>query len=202
MRMRQWSPRDLFLALALLGVWLLLVLPNGAGATTSPDGWAATARATAGTVAQRWSADIPADARLGAEPVTRCNRVDGRHATCPVAIALLASDRVGRRPWRCATTVMVSRTSGRPAARRTGSRCTPFPKPAAVPDPRAALGAAYALGAVGDLACLPAASGRVTCVLRYRGAGGSRCVGAASVPLHRLPGAVALGGPVCSRRQA
>jgi hypothetical protein len=199
MRMHQWGPRDICLALALLGVWLLLVLPNGAGATTSPDGWAATARATAGTVAQRWSAEIPADARLGAEPVGRCNRVDGRHATCHVAIALLASDRVGRRPWRCATTVMVSRTSGRPAARRTGSRCTPFPKPAAVPDPRAALGTAHALGAAGDLACLPAGTGRVTCVLRYRGAGGSRCVGAASVPLHRFASAVALGEPVCTR---
>jgi hypothetical protein len=199
MRMHQWGPRDLFLALALLGVWLLLVLPNGAGATTSTDGWAATARATAGTVAQRWSADIPADARLGAEPVNRCSRVDGRHATCHVAIALLASDHSGRRPWRCTTTVMVSRTSGRPATRRTGSRCTPFPKPAAVPDPRAALGTAHALGAVGDLACLPAGSGRVTCVLRYRGPEATQCLGAASVPLHRFAGAVALGEPVCTR---
>src|SRR5262249_52967914 len=99
----------------------------------------------------------------------------------------------------CATTVMVSRTNGRVAARRTDSHCAPFPKPAAMPDPRAALGSAHALGAVGDIACLPAGDGRVTCVVTYRGAGGARCIGATSVPLGRFASAVGLGEPLCTR---
>jgi hypothetical protein len=199
MRMHQWTPRDVALALALLGVGLLLALPNGAGAKPSRDTWPPTARAAAGTAAQRWVADVPAAARLGAEPAGRCRRVDGRNAACPVAIALLANNRAGRQPWRCAATVMVTRTNGRVAARRMGSGCTPFPKPAAMPDPRAALGSAHALGAVGDIACLPGSDGRVTCVVTYRGAGGARCVGAASVPLGRFASAVALGEPLCAQ---
>jgi hypothetical protein len=199
MRLHDWTPRDLALALALLGVALLLSLPNGASAKLSPDDWATTARATAGTVAQRWSTDVAADARLGAEPAGRCSSTDGRHAACPVAIALLASDGAARRPWRCAATLMVSRAQGRLATRRLHTHCTPFPKPSAMPDPRAALGTAHALGAVGDLACLPAGDGRVSCVATYRGAAGTRCVGAASVPLGRLASAVALGEPLCTQ---
>jgi hypothetical protein len=202
MRMHQWTPRDIALALALLGVWLLLALPNAAGAAASRDTWTATARVAAGSVAQRWAADIPATARLGAEPAGRCHRIDGRNAACPVAIVLLANNRTGSAPWRCGTTVMVSRTNGRVAARRTDSHCTPFPEPAAMPDPRAALGSAHALGAVGDIACLPGGNGRVTCVTTYRGAGGARCVAATSVPLRHFADAVALGQPLCARRQA
>jgi hypothetical protein len=54
---------------------------------------------------------------------------------------------MGRRPWRCSATVLVSRTRGRLAGERTNTRCAPFPPPAAVPDPAAALGTAFALDA-------------------------------------------------------
>jgi hypothetical protein len=38
---------------------------------------------------------------------------------------------MGRRPWRCSATVLVSRTRGRLAGERTNTRCAPFPPPAA-----------------------------------------------------------------------
>ena len=170
--------------------------PSRADAVAA-DAWPTAARSTARTVALRWSADVPADARLGAEPPGRCRRVDGRHAACPIAIAVLASDARGPRPWRCSATVLVSRTGGRLAAQRTDTRCTPFPPPSAVPDPRASLGTALALGANGDITCLPAGDGRVTCVMIHAGPSTERCIAAASVALRRLTRSIALGAPVC-----
>jgi hypothetical protein len=118
------------------------------------------------TVALRWSASVPATARLDAEPTGRCRRLDGRHAACPIAITVLANDATRQRPWRCSATVRVPRTGDQLAGQRTDTRCTPFPPPPAVPDPAAALGTAFALDANGDIACLPASDGRVTCVMR------------------------------------
>lgn len=104
---------------------------------------------------------------------------------------------MGRRPWRCSATVLVSRTRGRLAGERTNTRCAPFPPPAAVPDPAAALGTAFALDVNGDIACLPANDGRVTCMMRYVAPTAERCIGAASVPLRRPARSIALGAPVC-----
>jgi hypothetical protein len=161
------------------------------------DAWPTAARSTARSVALRWSANVPATARLGAEPPARCRRLDGRHAACPIAIAVLARDARGQRPWRCSATVLVSHTRGRLAGERTNTRCAPFPPPSAVPNPAAALGTAFALDANGDIACLPASDGRVTCVMRYAAPTAERCIGAASVPLRRPARSNALGAPVC-----
>lgn len=165
------------------------------------DAWPAAARSMARTVAVRWSAEVPAAARLGAEPPGRCRRLDGRHAACPIGIAVLANDGKGHRPWRCSATVRVVRTGDGLAAQRTNTHCTPFPPASAVPDPAAAIGAAVALGANGDIACLPAGDGRVTCVMRYTAPAAARCIAAASVPQRRPARSIALGAPVCLRLQ-
>jgi hypothetical protein len=186
---------------------LLLIVGAIAVATAVPDvtrashaeagAWPAAARSMARTVAVHWSANVPATARLGAEPPSRCRRLDGRHAACPIAIAVLASDANGQRPWRCSATVVVSRSGDRLAAQRRNTRCTPFPSPSAVPDPAAAVGTAVALDANGDIACLPGGDGRVTCVMRYTAPTAGHCIAAASVPHRRPARSVALGAPVC-----
>jgi hypothetical protein len=186
---------------------LLLIVGVIAAASAMPDAtrashanagaWPAGARSMARTVAVHWSADVPVAARLGAEPADSCRRLDGRHAACPIAIAVLASDAKGRHPWRCSATVLVSLTGDRLATERKNTRCTPFPRPSAVPDPAAAVGTAVALDANGDIACLPAGDGRVTCVMRYTAPTAGRCIAAASVPHRRPARSVALGAPVC-----
>jgi hypothetical protein len=177
-------------------VALSVILP----ATASAAAWPTVARSMAGTVAARWAADLPADARLGAEPPGRCRLVGPGHAACPIGIALLARDATSRRPWRCAATVLVSRTGDRVATRRTGTRCTRFPSATAVPDAAAAFGTAFALDATGDIACLPAGNGRTTCVVRYVAGAADRCIRAASVPLGAPARSLALGAPICRRR--
>jgi hypothetical protein len=151
-------------------------------------------------LSSRWAADVRATARLGAEPPGRCRRLDGQHASCAIGIAVLASGAGGRRPWRCSATVLVSRAGDQLAGRRTNTRCALFPPPSAVPEPRAALGTAFALDANGDIACLPASIGRVTCVMSYAAPTGERCIGAAPTPLSRPARSVALGAPVCRAR--
>jgi hypothetical protein len=195
--------------LVLGAIALAMVMAGRAGASqthvedanrsqpAAADAWPTAARSLARTVGLRWSANVPATARLGAEPLGRCRRLDGRHAACPIAIAVLASDATGQRPWRCSATVLVSRTVDRLAGERTNTRCAPFPPPSAVPEPAAALGTAFALDVNGDVACLPASSGRVTCVMRYAAPTAERCIGAASVPLGRPARSTALGAPVC-----
>jgi hypothetical protein len=187
--------------LVILGaIVLATAMPGAARASQAPAGaWPAAARSLAGTVAVRWSAEVPAAARLGAEPPGRCRRSDGRHAACPIAIAVLAHDAKGRRPWRCSATVVVSHRGERLVSQRTNTRCTPFPSASAVPDPAAAIGTAVALDANGDIACLPANDGRVTCVMRYTAPGAGRCIAAASVPQRRPAHSIALGAPVCLR---
>jgi hypothetical protein len=186
---------------------LLLVVAAIAAASTMPDAtrashahagaWPAGARSMARSVAVHWAANVPATARLGAEPPGSCRRLDGRHAACPIAIAVLASDANGRQPWRCSATVLVSLTGDRLATERKNTRCTPFPRPSAVPDPAAAVGTAVALDANGDIACLPAGDGRMTCVMRYTAPTAEHCIAAASVPHRRPARSVALGAPVC-----
>jgi hypothetical protein len=186
---------------------LLLIVGVIAAASAMPDAtrashahagaWPAGARSMARAVALHWSAHVPVAARLGAEPAGRCRRLDGRHAACPIAIAVLASDAKGRRPWRCSATVLVSRAGDRLATERQNTRCTPFPPPSAMPDPAAAIGTAVALDANGDIACLPAGDGRVTCVMRYTAPTAGHCIAAASVPHRRPARSVALGAPVC-----
>jgi hypothetical protein len=166
-------------------------------APASAAPWPAAARAEANAGAARWSADVLPAARLGAEPPGRCTQIDTAHAACPIAIVVWARDYAGRRPWRCSATAVVSRAGDRLTSRRTATRCAPFPRPAAVPDPAASLGAAVALGANGDLACLPANDSRTTCVMTYVARTGERCLRAASVPPGRPARAVALGEPIC-----
>jgi hypothetical protein len=196
---RRWQ-----LLVPLFGVLLLLtLLATGARASqaasdeSTSTAWPAGARVTAGTVAQRWAANVRADARLGAEPAGHCRRLDNRHAVCPVAIVVLARDVIARRPWRCTAKVLVSRAAGHLAGTRTNSDCVPFPEPERVPDPSTVLGTAFALDANGDVACLPGSGRRMTCVMSYATPTGGPCFGAASVPLGRPSGAVALGAPVC-----
>jgi hypothetical protein len=153
--------------------------------------------AAANAAARDWAADVPTHSRLGAEPAGRCRRLDAGHAACPIAIVVLARDGAGRRPFRCSATVRVAGAAHRVAARRLNTRCTPFPALTEVPDPAGALGTAFALTANGDVSCLPANGGRVTCVMRYAGRDGARCIGAASVPRDHLVGSAALGPPVC-----
>jgi hypothetical protein len=179
--------------LAVLAVGAVVVPDMTRASVTATDPWPAAARSTAGTVAARWAATVRPTAQLGAEPPGSCRRLDGRHAACPIAIVVLARDALSRRPWRCSATVLVARAGDGLAGRRTDTRCAPFPAPAAVPDPAAALGTAAALHANGDIACLPASDGRVTCVMRYA----KGCIAAASVPLGRPGRGVALGAPVC-----
>jgi hypothetical protein len=200
---RRWQ-----LLMPLLGVVLLVgLLATGAHAKLPPENdaavaWPAAARPTAHTMAQRWAADVRADARLGAEPTARCHRLDDRHAACPVAIVILARDAAGQRPWRCTAKVLVYRAAGHVAGTRTDSHCVPFPEPSPVPDPAEMFGTAFALDANGDVACLPGNGHRATCVMSYASPTGGRCFGAASVPLGRPSRAVALDAPVCraSRR--
>jgi hypothetical protein len=180
--------------LALGAIALMTATPD---VTRASQSQVEAARATARSVALRWSANVPATARLGAEPPGRCRRLDAGHAACPIAIAVLATGAQGARPWRCSATVLVSRTGDRLGGQRTNTRCAPFPPPAAVPDPAATLGTAFALGANGDVACLRANDGRVTCVMVHAGPIAQRCVGAASVPLRRPAHSIALGAPVC-----
>jgi hypothetical protein len=187
---RSAASAPMLLALATVAA---VVLPCPAWATE----WPATARATAAAVAQDWAADVPIAARLGAEPAGRCRALAARRAACPIAIALLAHDAVGRRPWRCSATVVVSRARRGITARRTGTGCTAFPPRAPETDPAAVFGTAFALDAVGDIACLPAGAGRTTCVMSYLARTGERCVRAASVPLAVLARSRALGPAVC-----
>jgi hypothetical protein len=195
---RRWQ-----LLMPLLGVLLLVGLQaTGAHAKLPPENdaavaWPAAARPTAHTAAQHWSANVRADARLGAEPTGRCQRLDDRHAVCPVAIVILARNADGQRPWRCTAKVLVSRVAGHVDGTRTDTHCVPFPEPSAVPDPAAMFGTAFALNANGDVACLPGNGRRATCVMTYASATGARCLGAASVPLGRPSRAVALDAPVC-----
>jgi hypothetical protein len=161
-----------------------------------PSAWPDGARAAARSVALRWAADIPDTARLGAEPPGRCRQLDGRHGTCSIAIAILAHDASGRRPWRCSATAVIAGAGDTLAARRTGTHCVPFPPPSTDPEPAGILGTAIALGANGEVACLGAGRTRVTCVMRYRPTA-KRCVAAASVPLAHPERAVALGAPIC-----
>jgi hypothetical protein len=181
----------------------LVVLALGAASmgalpAAAADPAPTTPRTLAGNMALLWAANMRPSARLGAEPPGRCRQVDARVAACPIAIVILARDDAGRRPWRCAATALVARAGAPMTVRKSGSHCTPFPRPAAVPDPAAAFGAAFALHAVGDIACLPAGPGRVTCVM----ATGPRCIGAASIPLRHPAQAVALGAAVCPARRA
>jgi hypothetical protein len=159
--------------------------------------WPEAARSTAAAAARGWAAEVPIAARLGAEPAGRCRALDATRAACPIAIALLADDAAGRRPWRCSATVVVSRAARRVTARRTATRCTAFPPRARTTDPAAVFGTAFALDAVGDVACLPATPGRATCVMRYAAPTGERCVRAASVPLAVLARSRALGPALC-----
>jgi hypothetical protein len=159
--------------------------------------WPAAARPTAAAVAHAWAVDVSIAARLGAEPAGGCRALDATRAACPIAIALLARDGVGPRPWRCAATVVVSRAGGPVTARRTGTHCTAFPPRAPAPDPAAMFGTAFALDAVGDLTCLPAGAGRTTCVMSYVAPTGQRCLRAASVPLAVLGRSRALGPALC-----
>jgi hypothetical protein len=163
----------------------------------SPHAWPDDARAIARTTTARWLSDVPATARIAAEPPGRCRRVDRQVAACPIAIVVLAHDANGRRPWRCTATARVSLAGDEPTGRRIGTRCVRFPSPQAVSDPEAALGTAYAVQAVGDVSCLPAGDGRVTCVMRYRTPPGQRCIRAASTPAGRPERTIALGTPHC-----
>jgi hypothetical protein len=183
---------SLLVALA-IGAVVVPSFTRAAAADPEPT----TAHSMAGNVELLWAADVRPTARLGAEPAGGCRRVDDRRTSCPIAIVVLARDGSGQRPWRCSATVLVTRAGGHLAAQRSGSRCAPFPRPAAVPDPRAALGTATALQANGDITCLAAGTGRATCVMRYA----RRCIGAASVPLGRPAHAVALGAPICRGRR-
>jgi hypothetical protein len=196
---RRWQ-----LLVPLFGVLLLVsLLATGARASRAASdeptaaAWPAGARMAAATAAQRWAANVRADARLGAEPAGHCRRLDDRHAVCSVAIIVLARDISDRRPWRCTAKVLVSRTAGHVAGRRTNSDCVPFPQPERVPDASTTFGTAYALHANGDVACLPGSGRRMTCVMSYATRTGNRCFGAASVPLGRPSRAVALDAPVC-----
>ena len=164
-----------------------IVLPGVAHASQG-------AAEAASAAARAWAADVPATARLGAEPAGRCRRLDARHAACPIAVVVLARDGAGRRPFRCTATV---RVADQVAGRRTNTHCKPFPALTEVPDPAGQLGTALALAANGYVTCLPANGGRLTCVMRYARPDGSRCVGAASVPRARLARSIALGPPVC-----
>jgi hypothetical protein len=177
-----------------LGAAIALSILVAAPASAAP--WPVAARAEAGAAAARWSTNVLATARLGAEPPGRCRQIDAAHAACPIGIAILARDAAGWRPWRCSATVMVSRAGDRLSSRRTDTRCVPFPRPAP-PDPAASLGAAIALSANGDLACLPANDSRTACVMTYVGRSGERCLRAASIPPGRPARAVALGTPIC-----
>jgi len=177
-----------------VGAALALSIIVAASASAAP--WPTAARAEAGVAAARWSADVIPIARLGAEPAGRCRQIDAARAACPIAIVVFASGG-DPRPWRCSATVVVSRTGDRLSARRTATRCAPFPRPAAVPDPAASLGATVALGASGDLACMPANDSRTTCVMTHVARTGERCLRAASIPPGRPARAIALGGPIC-----
>jgi hypothetical protein len=178
----------------------VLALSIVVAAPASAARWPAAARAEAGAAAVRWSQGVLPAARLGAEPPGRCRRVDARHAACPIAIAVLVRGAAGRRPWRCSATLTVSNAGERLTARRTATRCSPLPRPAPIPDPAASLGTAIALGATGDIACVPGNDARTTCVLSYAARTGERCLRAASIPPGRPADAVALGGPVCAIR--
>jgi hypothetical protein len=176
---------------------MLLVVGAIAVATTGPAAARASQVDVAHAVALRWSASVPATARLGAEPPSRCRRLDARHGACPIAIVVLARGARGERPWRCAATVLVSRTHDQKlAAQRSNTHCTRFPRPSATPDPAAALGTAVALNAKGDVACLPASDGRMTCVMRYAAPTSERRTAAASIPLGRPARSIALGAPL------
>jgi hypothetical protein len=174
-----------------VAVTLFVAIPASAPAAA----WPAVARSTAGVMAVHWAASVPTS--LGAEPAGACRRLDDLRAVCPIGIALLGNDGAARRPWRCSAKVIVRRAGGGLAARRTATRCAPFPAPATVSDPAAMVGTVVALDATGDLACLPAGEGRTTCVLSYVARTAERCIRAASVPLAKPAQSVALGAPTC-----
>jgi hypothetical protein len=175
---------------------MLLVVGAIGLATTLPVAAQASQTDVAHAVALRWSASMPATARLGAEPPSRCRRLDARYGACPIAIVVLVRGARSQRPWRCAATVVVSRSGRRRAAQRSNTHCTPFPRPSATPDPAAALGTAVALNANGDVACLPASEGRMTCVMSYPAPTSEGRTAAVSVPLGRPARAIALGAPL------
>jgi hypothetical protein len=179
---------------------MLLVVGAIALATAMPAAARASQTDVAHAVALRWSASVSATARLGAEPSSRCRRLDARHGACPIAIVVLARGAGSERPWRCAATVVVSRAGHGLAAQRTNTHCTPFPPLSATPDPAATLGTAVALAANGDVACLSANDGRMTCVMSYAAPTSGRRTAAASVPLTRPARSTALGEPLSTYR--
>ena len=193
MGMHRWSFTTAG-ASVVLAVGAIVVGSARSGVADASQGVVAAADAAA----RGWAADVPTSSRLGAEPAGRCGRRDAGHSDCRIAIVVLARDGAGRRPFRCAATVRVARGTDQIVGRRTHTRCTPFPPLTELADPAGALGTAFALAANGDVTCLPANGGRVTCVMRYRGPAGTRCVGAASVPRARLARSVALGPPLCA----
>jgi hypothetical protein len=188
---------------------LIAAVAAGAIAAVTPSATPATAHvhpagpfadyahAMALEATSRWMRAVPPASRIAIEQPGPCHRVDRRAAACPIAILVLAHDATGRRPWRCTATVRVSLVRDDAPGRRMGTRCVRFPQPGAAPDPAAALGTAYAVQAAGDVSCLPAGGGRVTCVMRYRTSTGQRCLRAASTPAGRPERAIALGAPRC-----
>ena len=149
------------------------------------------------TTTARWLVGVPAASRIGAEPPGLCRRVDRQIAACAIAVVVLVHDANGRRPWRCAATARISLAGDQPSGRRVGTRCARFPSPRTGADPAAALGTAYAVQAAGDVSCLPAGDGRVTCVMSYRTSTGQRCMRAATTPAGRPERSIVLGAQRC-----
>jgi hypothetical protein len=188
-------------ALATSCARLLLVLATSAIAVTSVTARASEAHVgavdAARTVALRWFETVPVTARVGAEPPGACRRLDTQRFACTIGIVVLVNDGHSRRPWRCSAMALVSGVGDELRARRANTRCEPFPPLTEVADPAGQIGTAFALHANGNVSCLRAGGGRLTCVMRYRGPTATRCVGAASVPVKDLQRAAALGTPVC-----
>ena len=71
-----------------------IVLPGVARASQG-------AAAAASAAARAWAADVPATARLGAEPAGRCRRLDARRAACPIAVVELLLISPKDQPLHC-----------------------------------------------------------------------------------------------------
>jgi hypothetical protein len=170
---------------------LLVFLPGSASASVSLT----AARSKAIEASASWSAGLPTT--LGAEPAGACRQIPDGRAACRLGLAMLGDEPAEPKPHRCSATALVSGTPNNLAVHRTDVGCTPFPAPAASPDPVAAFGAAFVLHATGDLTCLPAIPRRSTCVLRYLTWTGQRCHAAASIPENRPAHARALGAARC-----
>jgi hypothetical protein len=192
MALDRWFTKRVLLLFA-VGAIAVAAQARAAAADAGPQ----DARATAGTVTLQWLASVPVNARVGAEPVGDCRTLDGGRPACTIGIVVLAHDRDSRRPWRCSATAVVSGVGDELRGRRTNTRCVPFPPFTEVAEPAGQLGTALALHANGDVSCLRAGGRRVTCVMGYRGANGTHCIGAVSVPVKRLERSVALGAPRC-----